>query len=215
MLSSLELSTSQRSSLETAAAAYELQIDRPLASYLEERGIDRDAALGSRLGLCADPMPGHEQYRGRLVIPYVTAAGVMSLRFRDLTGTSSAKYLGAGGAQTRLFNARVLAESPKYVAICEGELDAIVMNYRVGIPAVGVAGRHAWREHFPRCFSDVERVFIVTDNDDKEDNAGQELAKAIHKDLPRATNILPPRGMDVTDWFLAVGRDGIREALGV
>jgi len=32
-----------------------------------------------------------------------------------------------------------------FIAVCEGEIDAITLSYSCGIPAVGVPGANAWK----------------------------------------------------------------------
>jgi DNA primase len=203
--------------MEAATAAYEAQIDRALVSYLTARGIDQDAATGARLGLCAEPMVGHEWFRGRLSIPYLTPAGVVKMRFRDIAGSAKSKYMDLPGARPKLYNAQCLARSPQTVVVCEGELDALVMSARVGVPTVGVPGVSSWLEHMPRCFADVRNLFVVFDNDVKEDgsNPGQVAAKKVARQIAGATVVSPPLGMDVGEWFLSEGADAIRKALGL
>lgn len=210
ILEGLAQSSSERTFLTEASIKYERAITPAVAQYLLGRGIDREAATAARLGLVAEPEPGHDSYRGRLSIPYLTPAGVVGFRFRALD-SSDLKYLGVAGQPTRLYNAGVLHKSPDMVAICEGELDAVVMQYRVGVPAVAVPGGNNWKTHYPLCFADVDKVFVVMDSD----SAGEGFAHRILRDLPEAKIVRPPNGMDVTDWFLAEGSGAIRERLGV
>ena len=156
-------------------------------------------------------------FKDMLSIPYVCPAGVVSMKFRDITGNAKNKYLGLPGSRPKLFNARVLAEPIDTVVLCEGELDAIVMSARVGVPAVGVPGVSAWLDHFPRCFADVRNVFVVFDNDVHEDgsNPGQVAVKKVLKAIPHARNILPPKGLDVSEWFVSQGAGVIRKAMGL
>jgi len=216
-LDSLRLSASQRSFLEEATARYQSQLTDETVSYLVERGLDRDAATGFRVGSVVDPMPGHEIARGRLSIPFITPSGVVAIRFRALPpNDDKMKYWGPEGQATRMFNTRDLFAAEDHIAICEGEMDALVMSGVVGIPAVGVAGVHAWKDHFPRMFADYERVIICTDNDIKDDpdaNPGAHLAKRIAEQLPQAVIIQPPAGHDVNSWYLQDGREALRERL--
>src|SRR5690625_7843368 len=54
-------------------------------------------------------------------------------------------------------------------------------------PAVGVAGVSVWKEHMHRCFADIPRIIICTDNDEHLEqkdhegnpvNRGQQLARS-------------------------------------
>jgi len=96
------------------------------------------------------------------------------------------------------------------------------MHSVVGIPAVGVAGVSVWKEHMHRCFADIPRIIICTDNDEHLEqkdhegnpvNRGQQLAKKIHAELPDAEIIKPPEG-DINEWLQAEGAEAIRERLG-
>lgn len=77
-------SESHKSWLTDLAQRYHDALTPEVVSYLADRGLDRDAASGFLLGLVSDPDPAHEQYRGRLSIPFITPTGVVSMRFRCL-----------------------------------------------------------------------------------------------------------------------------------
>lgn len=213
MLESMILSPRQQQALDEATDFYAAQT-LPL-EYLESRGITAAAAASSRLGCASEVLPGHENFRSMLVIPYLANGHTVSLKFRRPPGSEGPKYMGLPGQHPRLYGVDALRQGASTVAIVEGELDAILMTHVVGVPAVGVPGANVWMRHHPRCFADVDRVLVVCDNDvATEGNPGQQLAKKIVKDIRGATIIAPPEG-DVTDWYLAAGRDAILEALGV
>lgn len=210
------LSPRQRAELEAATACYEGQITPEVARYLEGRGITKAAALGARLGFVLEAMTGHDSLLGRLVIPYLANGSVVSLKFRAIGELPGPRYMGLPGQHPRLYGVDSLRGGASTVAVVEGELDAVLMTHVIGVPAVGVPGANVWMKHHPRCFADVERLLVVCDNDtDNEQNPGQALARKIAKDIRGATIITPPDGLDVTDWYLADGREAIREALGV
>jgi DNA primase len=93
------------------------------------------------------------------------------------------------------------------IAICEGEIDTIILSGIVGIPSVGVAGVSQWKPWFPKLFESYSRILIFADNDVKEDgrNPGQELAKRIKEDLDKATVVMLPDNQDVNEVFLDQG----------
>lgn len=206
-------SLSQRESLERATAEFEKNVDH-LRSFLEPRGISREAAEAFRLGFASDELPGFERFVGMMSIPYLTPAGVVKMKFRRLEGEGP-KYDGPS-SHARLYNVLALQEKGDVIAICEGELDALVCSTAVGVPAVGTPGT-TWLDHFPRCFSDYERVLIVADNDEKEDgsNPGLKHAKAVAKSIPHSQIIMPPNGADLNEWLLRDGADAIRKAMGL
>lgn len=205
-----------RASLESATRNYHAALPgSPAISYLTDRGIPEQAANTFRLGYVAKPEVGHAHAEGRLAIPYRTPTGVVSIKFRDLTGRSRAKYIGVDGVRAHLFNVVDFHRPQNYLALCEGELDTLVMSWLVGVPAVGMAGVSDWRRYYKHCFADYGRVFIVMDNDDKERNSGQEAAKKVRADLPNGIIVTPPLGLDVNEWVMKEGSEAVRESMGL
>lgn len=211
----MTLSAKARRTLEQATAQYEADVAQ-IKDYLLGRGIDGATAKKHRLGYVASPIVGHERYRNRLAIPYITPAGVVDIRFRCVENHSCkdaghAKYLSQPGHKTRLYNTTAVLEAYDTIAIVEGELDAVILN-KIGIPAVGVAGAQAWQPDFyHRIFSDFANLLVFGDGDE----AGQNFAKSVLKSLEDAVMIDMPTGMDVTDLYLAMGGDEILKRAGL
>lgn len=200
----------QLADLESATAAYEASIDRA-ADYLATRGISKDVAALHRLGYVAEPVTGHEQYQGRLAIPYLTLGGVVDIRFRSLDPSASAKYLGRPGTTPSLYNVRALRAHSDVIVVCEGELDALTMDTLVGVPAVGVAGVNAWQPYWTRLFVDYLRVIVPCDGDE----AGRGFGHVLAKQMQNVLMIEMPAGHDVNSLYLAEGAATVRAAIGV
>jgi len=145
-------------------------------------------------------------------IPYRTPAGIVGLKFRRIDD-GTPKYLWPTGQKVGLFNVVDLHRSSDTIAICEGELDTIVLSGLVGIPAVGVAGVSQWKPWFPKLFESYSRILILADNDVKEDgrNPGQELAKRIKEDLNSAIIVGLDANLDVNDTYLTYGAEWFHE----
>ena len=203
---------------EAAEKYQEALTGSPAEAYLSERGIDPAAAATARLGWTSDPIPGHEQYLNMLSIPYWTKSGVAAMKFRHVEDRASGPgYLNQQGVTPGMYNAceAVMSGSP-YVVICEGENDCVIAHYVCGVNAVAVAGVNNWKKHHPRVLKGFRSIYVLADNDDREDNPGQNvLAGTIVGDIPRARNILLPRGSDVTDHVLANGKESIAALLGI
>ena len=133
------LSVDARRSLEEATQTYHAQVGT-VAEYLQGRGIQQEAAFTHRLGFVAVPMIGHEQYVGRLAIPYITPTGVVDLRFRAISPDDSPKYMSRSGAEQHIYNVPAFQIDSDVIAICEGEMDTIITHSMCGIPAVGMPG---------------------------------------------------------------------------
>lgn len=214
MLEQLMLSASQRNALERVTASAETNVDL-LASFLEPRGITREAAASARLGCLSEHIPGYERFIGWMCIPYVSVSGVVGLKFRcieheDCKAVECQRYDAPAGSKPRLYNAGALANGGEVMAVVEGELKARVVSDVLGIPAVGTSAGQ-WMEWWPRCFADYERVLVIADNDD----AGLKHAKGkVLKTISRAELIVPPNdNPKIDDWTVAVGADVVRTAI--
>lgn len=204
------LSADYKNSLATATNKYhEALAGGPAISYLEARGITAEVASTFRLGYVSEPEVGHEASKGRLAIPFLSPTGVVDLRFRAIDDVQP-KYLGTGGSRTHLFNVRDLHTGSRYVAICEGELDTVVMSGLVGVPALGITGVSNWKSHYKHCFADFDRVFIVMDGDEPGRNAARKLRGELSNSV-----IVDLQEGDVNECFLGKGADYIKERLGL
>ena len=208
------LNAEQKQLLTEAAERYYLNLTPQALSYLEARGITQAIAAKYLLGSVVEPSAGHEHSVGRLSIPYLTPTGVVGMKFRTIDD-GTPKYLYPTGQKVGLFNVNDLHVYSDTIAICEGEIDTIVLAGIVGIPSVGVAGVSQWKPWFPKLFEGYSKVFIFADNDVKEDgrNPGQELAKRIKEDLDKATVVMLPDNQDVNEVFLTHGVEWFRDRI--
>ena len=178
--------------------------------YLQSRGITKEVALRARLGVVEEPEPGHEQYVGRLSIPYVTKTGVVDLRFRSLNPAVEPKYMGMVGSDTRMYNVLDIEAAGDWIGVCEGELDTLTLSRLVGIPCIGVPGANSWKKHYTRLLADFERVFVFADGD----APGREFAASLARELP-VTTISFGDGEDANSVFVKYGADYIRDKMGL
>lgn len=203
----------RRDFLEHATALYATALrDSPVAvDFLKSRGISGDVAQRFRLGVVHEPLENHDQMHGMLSIPYITPTGVTAIRFRRLEGDGH-KYHQETGSFSPLFNVRDLHRPEPYLAICEGELDAVIMSGMVGVPAVAIPGTGQWGKRgkfYARLMQDYSKIFVVMD----PDKAGQEVVPGIMKMIANPVNIVLP--MDVNDTFIRDGVEGIKRELGL
>ena len=170
--------------------------------YLASRGIPIEVARLAQLGVVAEPEVGHEQYSGRLSIPYITKTGVVDLRFRSLNPAVEPKYMGLTGAETKMYNVLDVERAGDFIGVCEGEIDTLTISRCVGIPCVGVPGANSWKKHYTRLLADFERVFVFADGD----QPGTEFARSLARELP-VTIIQLPEGHDVNSMFVQEGAE--------
>ena len=203
------LSQEQLKSHLVAASRYQEGLNVPTATFLKERGISKEIAESFKLGTVVDPLPEHQMYEGWLSIPYFTALGLcVGFKFRRLDD-GKPKYGAPTGQKGHLFNvADVTIDSP-VIVICEGELDAVVVSGLINIPAVGVPGVQAWKPHFSKLFTGYDTVYIVGDNDIKEDgtNPGAEFSRRVSQEVLNSRIVSLPASMDINDYYLAHGKE--------
>ena len=170
--------------------------------YLKSRGIPLEVARLASLGVVEEPEVGHEQYAGRLAIPYITKTGVVDLRFRSLNPAVEPKYMGLTGAETKMYNVLDVEKANDFIGVCEGELDTITMSSCIGIPCIGVPGANSWKKHYTRLLADFERVFVFADGD----QPGTEFARSLARELP-VTIVQLPEGHDVNSMYVQDGAE--------
>jgi DNA primase len=209
-------SSEQMKSLLEAAQRYAQSLSEEAVAYLEGRGISEDVARQFMLGSITEPANGHEMHQGLLSIPYITVLGhCVGFKFRRLDD-GKPKYGSPLGQKSHLYNVADVTLDVPSIVVCEGELDAVVLSGMCNIPAVGVPGVTAWKPHFARLFTGFDTVFIVGDNDVKEDgsNPGAEFSRRVSSELTNGQIVQLPPGMDINEFYLAEGPDALNNLLG-
>ncbi len=205
-----------KSSLE-AAVQYNKDLNEEAINFLAGRGISKEVADQYLLGTIVVPVAGHENYKGWLSIPYLTVMGhCVGFKFRRVD-EGKPKYGAPLGQKGHLYNVSDIILTSEYIAVCEGELDTIVASAILGIPAVGVPGVQAWKSHFTRMFTGYGKVYIIGDNDLKEDgsNPGAEFSRMVAQEVINSTIVSLPAGMDLNDLYLAKGIEETKRTIGV
>lgn len=184
--------------------------------YLAGRGITLDIARRWRLGVVDDPLSGHDQFQGRLAIPYRTPNGPVGMVFRCIAGhdckeRDCAKYLGEPGERRGLFNVHALHLDVPVMVLCEGELDALSCTALAGVPAVGIPGASNWQEHWGPVFDGYDEVILVADGD----AAGRNLAKVIRSKLPNVRAVVLPASEDCNSFIVTHGAEAFRSKIEV
>lgn len=219
------LSSEQRQFFERATSQYQsdLAADTSAQAYLASRGLGPEAVARFRLGVATSLQAGDERYRGRLVIPYLTPAGVVNMRYRCLKQHVCSetvlwtdrqgkprycpKYQSRDGMEGNLFNVMDLKRDSPFICVTEGEIDAMTLSL-AGLPAVGVPGVKTWQKHFSRCLEDFDVIYAFGDGDE----AGGKFSSFLAKEA-RARPIAMPKGRDVNDLFREGGADALRRLL--
>jgi DNA primase len=200
-----------------AAQRYAQAISPEALNVLEERGISDAVAAMFQIGTITEPINGHEMYEGWISIPYITAGGsCVGFKFRRLD-EGKPKYGSPTGQKAHLYNVCDVTIMSPYIVICEGELDTVITSGVLGIPAVGVPGVAAWKPHFPKLFGGYETVYVVGDNDIKEDgsNPGAEFSRRVASEIMNSTIVALPPGLDLNDLYLAKGIEETKRVIGV
>ena len=203
------LSREQKRLLETTASQYAEHLD-DAAGWLADRGIEMENGAFEGLGVVRNPPALHEQYEGRLSIPYLTDHGVVSMRFRCLKDHSCkdaghGKYLGMKGEKLTLYGVRSFDDATDWIGITEGELDSLILR-QIGIPAVAIPGASSWENHWKNVFEDLSRVYVFAD----ADAAGEGLYERLRDRLDSPVlKVRLPSGEDVNSTYLKYGAQAI------
>ena len=204
-LTTVRLSSSQRQFLLQATQRYASKIELA-KEYLSSRSLSVDEARVFHLGVVDDPLPGHEQYEGRLAIPYITPSGVVDIRFRGMHNEDP-KYMGLVGAKTTMFNTQACFVADKYICVTEGEFDCVLMTVKTEHPTVGIPGANNWKPHYAKILDDFDTVIVLADGDP----AGLEFGKKISRELGNVNIVSMPEHEDVNSMITRLGNGWIDE----
>jgi len=208
----VRLSNSQRQFLLQATTEYAQYINQA-EDYLGTRGLSVEEAKRFHLGVVDNPLPGHEGYKGKLVIPYTTPSGVVDLRFRSIRGEDP-KYIGLPGAKTTMFNSQIVLNAEQYICVTEGEIDCITVSVKTNHPAVGIPGANNWKPYYSKILDDFDTVIVLADGD----APGLEFGKKISRELGNVNIVQMPEGHDVNSIVMQEGvqflDEKIRKCLG-
>ncbi len=140
-----------------------------LARYFRYRGWKIEMARD--LGLVG---PHGEYFRERIIIPEIRKGQAVYLVGRATSQRQHAKYMGLPGAPKPLYGYES-AQNASMVFLVEGPFDWLTLvNW--GYAARGLLGAFLKREH-EREFENVERVYLVLDNDAEGKRAAKTLAE--------------------------------------
>lgn len=203
----MRLNNLQRQFLLQATQQYAAQIE-VAEEYLSSRQLSVEEARTFHLGVVVDPLPGHEQYKGRLSIPYITPSGVVDIRFRSLHGEDP-KYMGLVGAETTMFNTQACFVADEYICVTEGEFDCIMMTVKTQHPTVGIPGANNWKKHYAKILDDFDTVIVLADGD----APGLEFGKKISRELGNVNIISMPDGEDVNSMIIKEGSEWLDERI--
>jgi len=203
----VRLSSSQRQFLLQATQRYAASIEIA-TNYLASRQLSVEEASIFHLGVVDEPLPGHEPYKGRLAIPYITPSGVVDIRFRGMNGEDP-KYMGLVGAKTTMFNTQACFVADKYICVTEGEFDCIMMTVKTNHPTVGIPGANNWKPHYVKILDDFDVVIVLADGD----AAGLEFGKKISRELGSVNIISMPDGEDVNSMMIKQGSEWLDERI--
>lgn len=213
-------SKERREFLEEARKNYQesLTSESVAGQYLTTtRGLSWANVNYFRLGVVNDPLPGHEEMRGMLSIPYLAPNGdTLTIRFRRL-GEDGPKYRSMHSDTPRPYNTPALERHSLDFWITEGEPDTWILQ-QLGLPANGFGGANTWKSHFRHIYAQYRTVFVACDGD----TAGKDFGKAIATSLPNARAIdmgtyeddEGEHSHDVNSFFLMEGPEATLRKVG-
>lgn len=176
--------------------------------YLAGRGIGLEVAHSVGLGVVRDPIPGHEGLEGRLAIPYLTPSGPVNMNFRciqphDCKAMGHRKYMTWAGLETTLWGVQFLNRANDYIAVAEGEIDALSSNI-AKVPCVGISGAEKWQPWWNNVFEDFTRVYVWQEGDE----AGKRFADMLVREVG-AIRLALPDTQDVNSILVGQGPEAL------
>ncbi|MCY0923283.1 MULTISPECIES: topoisomerase [Streptomyces] len=199
--------------MEEATNAYQAALTADAARYLAERGIGEEEVATYRLGVVADPLPGHGRYRGMLAIPYLAHdAHTLTIRFRcleehDHRALGHGKYNTLPGDPPRIYGVDSIHQAGDDIHLGEGELDRIILR-KIGWHAVSAPGVEMFFGRHRRMLAGFSRVWVWSDPDD----AGARLTAKVTRSLRSAASVRLRTG-DVTETYKAGGAQALHDLL--
>lgn len=212
-------SDSHKKQLERSAQTYHEQLGEAfksgtlpsgVASYLSSHAITTGIAQKYRLGYVADPYAADDRFRGMLSVPYLTPAGVVALKYRNVVGDGGGKYAQNHGQKGTLYNTEVYFTADMVIGICEGEMDAIAATEHLGVPSMGVPGANGWKTEWSQLFKDFRRVFVFGDGDQPGRDFAYNVAECIGW---RAQIVKLPDGEDLSSLAASKSLDAITTSI--
>lgn len=168
----------------------------------QERGISVDTIRKYQIGW-------HARTK-RIAIPIRDEAGVVrNVRLYSFSESGQQKMLSwaQGYGTARLWPLDVLTPKNKYVFLCEGEMDRLVLADR-GLNAVtSTGGAKTWKSEWSEHFKDLN-VYVVYDSDQVGDEGARKAAAGIadHAKKVKVVRLdLSTPGEDITDYFVNYG----------
>lgn len=204
------ITASQMESLAEATAQYERGLTVEAAAYLVGRGLSQETVITNRLGVVADPVPGHESFRGMISIPYLLHGEVIGMRFRCISCPDKherhGKYMQPSGSRVGPYGLDSIHETGSTLHVTEGEFDRLILT-QAGFKAIGFPGADTFKGFHGRMLAGFNRLWIWGD----PDPAGAEFVQKITNRLPGSARGVKLRGGDVTDTYLAGGAEALYE----
>lgn len=151
-----------------------------------------------------------------IVFPFLRDDELVNVKHLGLARDGGKKVIRqAKGAEPCLFGWHALPDSARYVAICEGEIDAMSLH-QYGIPALSVnqgAGNHQWIDSdFDRLDRFVE-IAVWFDADEPGRKGAREVVQRLG--IERCRIVTTPAGLKDPNECLqqGIGRENMLEAL--
>jgi hypothetical protein len=202
--------------------------------YLEEHALTPELAAKYRLGFVNPAEPADRRYQGMLSIPYMTQAGIVTMKYRCPEdhdhSIHGGKYSQAEAAEPWIFNPRAFFDAENTIGVAEGEIDAIVATEYLGIPTIGIPGVDVWRANMKtwrRTLDDFTDIVIFVDGDPPREienpdgstrvvQPGMDLARSIQSAVRgRGRLVLCDQDEDVASMMAKGLQDVLKERAGL
>lgn len=157
------------------------QLPDKIKNYLNNRGINNNLIEEFKLGY------GEFYGKNWITIPILNKDGepiFIKLRQDPDDATNDSKYkFYPPGKEAALYGVEHLGAYTDTVVICEGELDAIILQ-SFGIPAVtSTAGANTFKVEWLDSIKHIKKVYICLDKDEAGINGSEKIIKLLNENL--------------------------------
>ncbi len=182
-----------------------------IREYLNNRGISDEVINMYKIGY------GHFYKKNWITTPIKDEDGnYIFFKLREDPDSGNDKITFPKGVKAQVYDWNTINDKPKYLIICEGELDRLLLLSK-GIQAItSTHGANTFKREWIEKLHEIEKIVVCFDNDKTGKEATEKLLDLLHKktkadlyriDLPQEVG----DGGDITDYFIELS--GTKEEL--
>ena len=135
------------------------QLPNDIREYLYNRGITDDTIERYKIGY------GHFYGKNWITIPIKDKSGnYIFLKLREDPSTGDNKSTYPKGNKAQIYGWEILKKNPKYIVICEGELDRLLLLSKKLNAITSTHGANTFKREWIDKLHEIEKIVVCFDN---------------------------------------------------